>query len=90
MKLKNILHNRIFPAALITLLGTAIRLLACTIMGARGIIKGFLPLWLFLIFAGLDIVLNIVPHTSQWKWFKPVVFAAAAFFILLFLAIFRG
>lgn len=90
MKLKNTLHNRIFPAALIVLLGAGFSLLACTIAGARGAVKGFLPLWVFVIFTVLDIVLDKVPHTTQWKWFKSAVLAAAAFVILLLLALFRG
>jgi hypothetical protein len=86
--LKNTLHNKIYPAAVIALLGAAISLLACTIVGARGVVKGFLPLWLFLFFGLLNIVLGKVPHTARWKWFKPAVFAAAAVVILLLLALF--
>jgi len=86
--LKNILRNKIYPAAVIALLGAAISLLICTIVGEKGVVKGFLPLWLFLFFGLLDIVLDKVPHTARWKWFKPAVFAAAAVVILLLLALF--
>lgn len=88
--MKNILNNKIYPAAVIALLGAAISLLVCTIVGARGAVKGFLPLWLFLFFGLLNIVLDKVPHTARWKWFKPVVFVAAALVILLLLALFQG
>ncbi len=88
MKLKNILRNRVYPAALIAFAGAGISLLACTIVGARGVVMGFLPLWLFLFFVAMDIVLDKVPHTSRWKWFKPAIFAAAALVILLLLALF--
>ena len=86
--MKNILNNKIYPAAIIALLGTALSLLACTIVGARGVVKGFLPLWVFLFFGLLNIVLDRVPHTARWKWFKPAVFVAAAVVILLLLALF--
>lgn len=86
--MKNILNNKIYPAAIIALLGAALSLLACTIVGARGVVKGFLPLWLFLFFGLLNIVLDRVPHTARWKWFKPAVFVAAAVVILLLLALF--
>lgn len=86
--MKNTLNNKIYPAAVIALLGAAFSLLACTIVGARGVVKGFLPLWLFLIFGLLNIVLDKVPHTARWKWFKPVVFVAVATVILLLLSLF--
>lgn len=86
--MKNILNNKIYPAAVIALLGAAISLLICTIAGARGAVRGFLPLWLFLLFGLLNIVLDKVPHTARWKWFKPVVFVAAVLVILLLLALF--
>ena len=86
--MKNTLINKIYPAAIIALLGAALSLLACTIVGARGIVKGFLPLWLFLFFGLLNIVLDKVPHTARWKWFKPLIIVAAAAVILLLLALF--
>lgn len=87
-KLKNILNNKIFPAAVISLSGAAISLLVCTIIGASGAVKAFLPLWLFLLFGALDIVLDRLPHTARWRWFKPAVFAAVAAVILLLLIVF--
>lgn len=79
--------NKIFFAAVIALTGAALSLLLCTIMSEAGVVKGFLPLWLFVFFTVLDIVLDMLPHTARWKWFKPAVFAGAALIILLLLMI---
>lgn len=78
--------NKIFFAAVIALTGAALSLLLCTIMSEGGAVKRFLPLWLFVLFTALDIVLDMLPHTAQKKWFKPAVFSAAATVILLLLA----
>lgn len=80
--------NKIFFAAVIALTGAVLSLLLCTIMSEGGAVKGFLPLWLFVLFTVLDIVMDMLPHTAQRKWFKPAVFAAVAFVILLLLAVF--
>lgn len=87
MKLKNILQGKLFLAAVIALMGAWISLLMCTIIGESGVVKCFLPFWLFLFFAVLDIVLDKFPYTVKRKWFKPVVLLAAGAVILLAFAI---
>lgn len=83
MKLKNILQSKIFPAAVIALFGAWVSLLVCTIIGESGVVKCFLPFWLFLFFTVSDIVLDKVPCTAKWKWFKPVALVAEGAVILL-------
>lgn len=90
MKLKNILQGKIFPAAVIALLGAWISLLVCTIIGESGVVKCFLPFWLFVLFTVSDIVLGKLPYTTKWKVFKPVVLAAEGIVILLMFAVWNA
>lgn len=87
MKLKNILQGKIFPAAVIALFGAWVSLLVCTIIGESGVVKCFLPFWLFLFFTVSDIVLDRIPLTAKWKWFKPVALVAEGAVVLLAFAV---
>jgi len=87
MKLKNILQGKLFPAAVISLLGAWISLLLCTIIGESGVVKCFLPFWLFVFFTVSDIVLDKLPYTAKWKWFKLVALIAEGVVILLAFAL---
>lgn len=87
MKLKNILQGKLFSAAVIALVGAWVSLLMCTIIGESGVVKCFLPFWLFLLFAVLDVALDKLPFTANRKWVKPAALVAVGIVILLAFAV---
>lgn len=87
MKLKNILQGKIIASAVIALTGAWLSLLVCTMIGESGVVKCFFPFWLFVLFAGLNAVLDMIPCTARWKWLKPAVFTAVGALILLAFAV---
>ena len=88
-KLGRILKGNFYVAAVIALVGTVSGFLLCTMFLMENIILMLAPLWLFVIFAVMYLVLDFIPQTSG-KWYIKLGAMAAVAVVLAALLILLG
>ena len=61
------------PALWLASLGALISLLACTFVTGSGIFEELMPIWLVLIFAGINFVMARIPAIATRLWTRVAI-----------------
>lgn len=74
--------------AVAVLIGAAVCMTVCTLLLKSSFLGKLIPLWLFIGFTVLYLVLTLVPYTADRWWLRLLIFAGVCVVLVLLLVLF--